>query len=128
MFAFGEGRDRAVNAWAHGDLHCMAAAWLLIEHGHWLPMLDKAGLLETWTTNGVQYARPRLVDALEMLDSGRGELYASGSEHRILALTASLAQSHPVNMSWVLDSLDKTNGRLVMEAIGRATRVIPVIG
>lgn len=128
MFDNGEDRSAAVNAWAKGDLHCMAAAWLLMEHGHWLPMLDRAGLLETWETNGVQYARPRLLDALDLMESGRGDLYASGSEYRILALAASLAQSYPVNVSWVLDSLDKTNGRLVMEAVGRATRVIPVIG
>lgn len=128
MFAFREDRNQAVSNWADGDLHSMAAAWLLIQHEHWLPMLDEHGYLDTWEHGGKQYAAPKLVAALDDLEVGSHRLYASGSEHRILALAASLSAGHKVNLSWALEQLDKSNARLVMEAIGRATRLIPVVG
>lgn len=128
MFAFAEDRNQAVNNWADGDLHSMAAAWLLIQHGHWLPLLDEHGYLDRWRRNDVHYAAPKLIAALDDLEAGSHRLYASGSEHRILALAASLAAGHKVSLSWVLDQLDRNNARLAMEAIGRATRLIPVVG
>lgn len=122
MFAFREQRDAALRNWARNDLHATAAVELLIAHGFWPEMLDKAGLLRRFPPPDDDYARPLLVDALDKLDDVNDhDLYTSSSEHRILKIAASLVAGYEIKLSDVLVSLDRHNSALVVDAITTAT-------
>lgn len=132
-FETGPERAEALRKWAHGDLHCMAAAELLIDHDYWPRMLDATGYLETWGRGAQTMARPRFVQAIRILERAPSDDHprvafetASSSEEDVLYIAASLAVGHKINLSRRLQSFDSTNARRVVRAIGIATRQVPV--
>lgn len=123
--------NQALRNWADGDLHCMAAVELLIDHGYWPAKLDQAGYLETWNSGHTQYARPKLIEAILRLE-GEDDLprvvfeTCSSTEGDVLYLAASLAFGHPINLSKHIGRFDTANARRLTRAIGIATRLVQV--
>jgi hypothetical protein len=104
---------------AEGDWGAEAAIWLLTQHGHWLPELERASLLIRMSPNSDTWVR---IDwarvAAEVLLRHEG-LIGTASEWQILAAASSLTGRHA--LSWAdLPSLDDRNKRLVLHAVAWA--------
>jgi hypothetical protein len=119
-------RHEALRHWAYGDHHTEAGVELLITHGVWPERLDAAGFL-TVTRGRLKpgrtigdLARPDLLGALADLESKGGRLRSRSSEHRILALAASLTDGHEVSLTWALDLLTAEESSAVLAVFARA--------
>jgi hypothetical protein len=126
LFYTADERHQAMRQWAHGDHHTEAGVELLITHGVWPERLDSAGFLSV-TQGRIRpgraigdLARPDLLGALADLASGTGRLRARSSEHRILALAASLTDGYEVSLSWALDLLTPEQSSAVLAIFARA--------
>ena len=111
----------ALRAHAQG-LYCLEAAIeLLISHGSWLRRDDFLHFVHTTPdlTNNTPMAPIHWPEALAALD--RGQLPCSGSEARMLRLSASLAEGIPVDLRATLTGLDTSNAELVSRAVKHAT-------
>jgi hypothetical protein len=119
-------RHQALRNWASGDHHTEAAVELLIGHGVWPERLDAAGFLSVsrgrikpGRAEG-DLARPDLLGALADLQDKGGRLRSRSSEHRILALAASLTDGHEISLTWALDLLTPEQSRNVLTVFARA--------
>ena len=119
-------RHQALRNWAYGDHHTEAGVELLIGHGVWPERLDAAGFL-TVTRGRIKpgrtegdLARPDLLGALEDLHTKGGQLRSRSSEHRVLALAASLTDGHEISLTWALDLLTPEQSRTVLTVFARA--------
>jgi len=126
LFYSAEERHQALRNWAYGDHHTEAGVDLLIGHGVWPERLDVAGFLSV-TKGRIKpgrsigdLARPDLVGALEDLRVSGGRLRARSSEHRVLALAASLTDGYEVSLTWALDLLTPEQSDHVLTVFARA--------
>ena len=105
---------------AAGMLPDMAAADLIIAHGHFLhdPAFRRIIAAGSSVTDGQPFAVIRWNAALWALENGR--LPCSGSERAVLLIAASLAEGVPVSLRDCLGSLDRRNITLVTDAITAA--------
>src|SRR3954452_820207 len=106
--------------------HHTEAGVELITHGVWPERLDSAGFLSV-TQGRIRpgraigdLARPDLLGVLADLASGTGRLRARSSEHRILALAASLTDGYEVSLNWALDLLTPEQSSAVLAIFARA--------
>jgi hypothetical protein len=126
LFSSADERHEALRHWAHGDHHTEAGVELLITHGVWPERLDAAGFLSV--TRGRlrpgravgDLARPDLLGALADLTGGGGRLRSRSSEHRVLALAASLTDGYEVSLTWALDLLTPEESSAVLAVFARA--------
>ena len=105
---------------AAGMLPDMAAADLIIRHGHFLhePAFRRIIAAGASVTDGQPFAVIRWNAALFALENGH--LPCSGSERAVLLIAASLAEGVPVSLRDCLGSLDRRNITLVTDAITAA--------
>jgi len=105
---------------AAGMLPDMAAAGLIIGHGHFLhdPAFRRIIAAGSSVTDGQPFAVIRWNAALWALENGH--LPCSGSERAVLLIAASLAEGTPVSLRENLGSLDRRNITLVTDAITAA--------
>jgi hypothetical protein len=105
---------------AAGMLPDMAAADLIIGHGHFLhePAFRRIIAAGSSVTDGQPFAVIRWNAALWALENGH--LPCSGSERAVLLIAASLAEGTPVSLRENLGSLDRRNITLVTDAITAA--------
>ena len=105
---------------AAGMLPDMAAAGLIIGHGHFLhdPAFRRIIAAGSSVTDGQPFAVIRWNAALFALENGH--LPCSGSERAVLLIAASLAEGVPVSLRDCLGSLDQRNITLVTAAITAA--------
>jgi len=105
---------------AAGLLPDMAAADLIIAHGHFLhdPAFRRIIAAGSSVTDGQPFAVIRWNAALWALENGH--LPCSGSERAVLLIAASLAEGAPVSLRDCLGSLDRRNITLVTDAITAA--------
>jgi hypothetical protein len=126
QFYSADDRHQALRNWAYGDHHTEAGIELLIGHGVWPERLDAAGFLSVSTGRikpGRTYgdlARPDLLGALEDLRESGGRLRVRSSEHRVLALAASLTDGYEVSLTWALDLLTPEQSSDVLTVFARA--------
>ena len=126
LFHSADERHQALRNWAYGDHHTEAGVELLIGHGAWPERLDAAGFLSV-TKGRIRpgrtigdLARPDLLGALEDLTSSGGRLRARSSEHRVLALAASLTDGYEISLTWALDLLTPEQSDHVLTVFARA--------
>jgi hypothetical protein len=105
---------------AAGMLPDMAAAGLIIGHGHFLhdPAFRRIIAAGASVTDGQPFAVIRWNAAITALENGY--LCCSGSERAVLLIAASLAEGVPVSLRDCLGSLDRRNITLVTSAITAA--------
>jgi hypothetical protein len=105
---------------ADGMLPDMAAADLIIRHGHFLhePAFRRIIAAGASVTDGQPFAVIRWNAAITALENGY--LCCSGSERAVLLIAASLAEGVPVSLRDCLGSLDRRNITLVTGAITAA--------
>jgi hypothetical protein len=105
---------------AAGMLPDMAAADLIIGHGHFLhdPAFRRIIAAGSSVTDGQPFAVIRWNAALFALENGH--LPCSGSERAVLLIAASLAEGVPVSLRDCPGSLDRRNITLVTDAITAA--------
>ncbi len=105
---------------AAGMLPDMAAADLIIRHGHFLhdPAFRRIIAAGSSVTDGQPFAVIRWNAALWALENGH--LPCSGSERAVLLIAASIAEGVPVSLRDCLGSLDQRNITLVTDAITAA--------
>jgi hypothetical protein len=105
---------------AAGMLPDMAAAGLIIGHGHFLhdPAFRRIIAAGSSVTDGQPFAVIRWNAAITALENGY--LCCSGSERAVLLIAASLAEGVPVSLRDCLGSLDRRNITLVTSAITAA--------
>ncbi len=105
---------------AAGMLPDMAAADLIIGHGHFLhdPAFRRIIAAGSSVTDGQPFAVIRWNAALWALENGH--LPCSSSERAVLLIAASLAEGTPVSLRENLGSLDRRNITLVTDAITAA--------
>ena len=105
---------------AAGLLPDMAAAGLVIRHGHFLhdPALRRIIAAGSPVTDGQPFAVIRWNAALFALENGH--LPCSGSERAVLLIAASLAEGVPVSLRDCLGSPGRRNITLVTDAITAA--------
>jgi hypothetical protein len=105
---------------ALGDYSDEAAILLLITSGHWLPQLQRIGLI---TLDGnvdgeglwAHIAWPDLDGALRI-----GTITGSSSERWLLQAAASIADGHPLDLGDLAAGLDRHALTLVLAAIAHA--------
>jgi hypothetical protein len=105
---------------ALGDYSDEAAILLLITSGHWLPLLQYAGLI---TLDGnvdgeglwAHIAWPDLDAAVRI-----GTITGSSSQRWVLHAAASIADGHPVDLGDLAAGLDRRALTLVLAAIAHA--------
>jgi hypothetical protein len=126
LFYSAEDRHEALRNWAYGDHHTEAGVELLIWHGVWPERLDVAGFLSV-TKGRIKpgrtigdLARPDLLGALADLSGSGGRLRARSSEHRVLALAASLTDGYEISLTWALDLLTPELSNHVLTVFARA--------
>ena len=100
---------------AAGTLGEEAAVWLLAEHGHWLPELDRVGLI-----GNVQSATDTRIK-WDIHGRKSEQMVGTASEWQVLYVAAGLASHRGMAMIH-LTSLDEQNVRLVLHAIAWAAR------
>ena len=105
---------------AAGMLSDMAAASLIIAHGHFLhdPAFRRTIAAGSSVTDGQPFAVIRWNAAVWALE--HGHLPCSGSERAVLLIAASLAEGTPVSLRDCLGNLDRRNLALVTGAITAA--------
>ncbi|MGH3406885.1 MAG: hypothetical protein ACRDOD_13930 [Streptosporangiaceae bacterium] len=105
---------------AAGMLPDMAAAGLIIGHGHFLrdPAFRRIIAAGSSVADGQPFAVIRWNAAVTALENGC--LCCSGSERAVLLIAASLAEGTPVSLRDCLGSLDRRNITLVTSAITAA--------
>lgn len=92
-----------------------AAIWLLATHGHWLPELQRCGLIRNQSMNNGGTAT--VIRGLAGKTSG---LIGTTSEWQVLDLAMGLYRSNGTPL-FNLNSLDEQNRRLVLHAIAWAS-------
>ncbi len=105
---------------ALGDYSDEAAILLLITSGHWLPQLQRTGLI---TLDGnvdgeglwAHIVWPELAEAVRI-----GTITGSSSERWVLHAAASIADGHPVDLGDLAAGLDRRALTLVLAAIAHA--------
>ncbi|WP_336031974.1 hypothetical protein [Geodermatophilus sp. FMUSA9-8] len=105
---------------ALGDYSDEAAILLLLTSGHWLPQLQRAGLI---TLDGnvdgaglwAHINWPDLDGALRI-----GTITGSTSQRQVLRAAASIADGHPVDLGDLAAGLDRHALTLVLAAIAHA--------
>lgn len=118
-------RNAALRKWARNDRHCTAAVELLIAHGCWLNRLEEVGLVEWFPQPEDDRARLNLHRALEKLDDPKDhDLYTSSSEYRVLSIASSLVHGTPISLTATLQGLDRSNQRLVLDALALALGMV----
>lgn len=90
-----------------------AAVWLLDTHGHWLPELERTGLITELPEAGV---RVRWI----AIHTHLGKLIGTTSELQVLAVARALASHGAHTTLGELTSLDEVNRRLVLHAVAWA--------
>lgn len=126
LFSSADDRNQALRQWAHGDHHTEAGVELLITHGVWPERLDAAGFLSLSRGRPRpgraigDVARPDLLGALADLHSEGGRLRSRSSEHRVLALAASLTDGYEISLTWALDLLTPEESSGVLAVFARA--------
>jgi len=108
----------ALRACAAGYYPAEAGTDLLIRHGCFLHRRDFAGFIHAGTSISDGITPMAEVDwdaAISALHAG--QLPASGGEHRILQLAASIAAGTPVSLREAIPGLDDRNLQLVITAI-----------
>lgn len=95
-------------ATAAGTWGAEAAIWLLDQHGHWLPELDRLGLIRIDST-GFSFIRWDEFAGVRPI--------ATGSEIQVLNVARALALADGASTFRNLASLDEQNRRLVLHAI-----------
>lgn len=111
-----------LRAGAHGIHTAEAGTELLINHATWLHRSDfRKRFLHTATaiTDNTELADIDWPAAITALDAGL--LPCSGSEDRMLRLTASIADGIPVDLRNALTGLDNRNAHLVSQAVLHAS-------
>ncbi len=105
---------------AAGMLPDMAAADLIIRHGHFLHDRSFRRIIAAGSSvaDGQPFAVIRWNAALYALENGH--LPCSSSERAVLLVAASLAEGTPVSLRDCLGSLDRRNITLVTDAITAA--------
>ncbi len=105
---------------AAGMLPDMAAADLIIRHGHFLHDRSFRRIIAAGSpvADGQPFAVIRWNAALYALENGH--LPCSSSERAVLLVAASLAEGTPVSLRDCLGSLDRRNITLVTDAITAA--------
>lgn len=105
---------------ALGDYSDEAAILLLITSGHWLPQLQKRGLI---TVDGdvegeglwAHIVWPDLEGAVRI-----GTITGNSSDRQVLQAAASIADGHPVDLGDLAAGLDRHALTLVLAAIAHA--------
>lgn len=108
-------------ATTYGDKRESAAVWLLTEHGHWLEELDRVGLIHTEADNPNYACVLWPQTATQCLLGPDSKLVGTPSEWQVLRIACMVTGRHALGMA-DLSSLDETNVRLVLLAIGSAAR------
>jgi hypothetical protein len=119
-----------LRAQAADDTPRLAAVELLTGHGHWLRVAQFRRIVDCFLGYGsaasvVPDTPMALIDwraVQEALDAP--SFPASGSELAVLRIAASLASNEvAVNLRSALAGLDRTNSRLVADAVARAAHL-----
>ena len=112
----------ALRACARGIHPREAGTGLLIDCGSWLHRDDFTSRFITTGTSisdgAALLASTHWKAAVTVLHAG--ELPASGGEHRLLLLAASIADGTPVSLNDTLTGIDRRNARLVISAVAHA--------
>src|SRR4051812_7076794 len=126
LFYTADERHQAVRQWAHGRPPHRGrrgtsdhARRLARAPGFSRLLVRDSGRIRPERAIG-DLARPDLLGALADLASGTGRLRARSSEHRILALAASLTDGYEVSLSWALDLLTPEQSSAVLAIFARA--------
>ncbi|WP_392749434.1 hypothetical protein [Streptomyces sp. LN590] len=104
--------ERAAGAWQEE-----AAVWLLATHDHWLPELERTGLIHD---DGDGYRIAWRQVASTCLSAGDGPLVGTPSEWQVLRLACLLTGRHALSLA-NLSLLDETNKRLALHAVAWAS-------
>jgi hypothetical protein len=107
---------------AHAQgLHCLEAAAELLIAQSWLHRDDFTSRFVT-VHPGIGIGQPvAVIDWPAVITALRSSLPCSGGEQRMLKVTASLADSIPVDLRDAVTSLDETNLQLLITAIRHAS-------
>lgn len=105
--------ERAAGAWQEE-----AAVWLLATHGHWLPELERTGLIHDDGDGHSRIAWRQV--AVACLSAGDGPLIGTLSEWQVLRLACLLTGRHALPLA-NLSLLDETNRRAALHAVAWAS-------
>ncbi|WP_326604287.1 hypothetical protein [Streptomyces sp. NBC_01800] len=105
--------QRAAGSWQEE-----AAVWLLAEHGHWLPELERTQLVIADATGHSRIAWRQV--AVACLSAGDGPLIGTLSEWQVLRLACLLTGRHALSLANV-SLLDEPNKRLALHAVAWAS-------
>ena len=94
-----------------------AAVWLLAEHAHWLPELERCELIDTVPWGGT--GEMATIVNWERVNVTTSKLVGTQSEWRVLRIAGALGGAQPTQM-YDLTSLDEDNRRLVLHAVAWA--------
>jgi hypothetical protein len=103
-------------------IYCLEAAAELLIAGHWLHHADFTSDFLTISSGLAEGRSMASIDwpaAIASLDTGK--LPCSGGEHRMLRLTASLADGIPVDLRETLTGIDDHNTQLLINAVLHAS-------
>ena len=107
---------------AVGDYSAEAAVLLLVNSGHWLPLLQTAGLiaiaLDGDAFGGGPWAAVQWADLDGALRAGA--VAGSGPQLRLLRAAASIAEGQPVDLGDLAAGLDRRSLTLVLAALAHA--------
>jgi hypothetical protein len=101
--------DTAAGTWGEE-----AAIWLLVQHGHWLPELERCGHIRQVPANGWTAT---IIDGYVGDDS---YLIGTPSEGQVLDIAMALYRGETQTSLSRLTSLDEQNKRLVLYALAWA--------
>lgn len=110
-----------ITATAYGDKREAAAVWLLTEHAHWIAELHRTGLIHTEADNPAYASIIWQQAATQCLLGPDAQIHGTPSEWQVLRVACMLTGRHALSMA-DLTSLDDTNVRLVLLAVGWAAR------
>jgi len=103
-------------------IYCLEAAAELLIAGYWLHRADFTSdflTISSGLADGRSMASIDWPAAIAALDTGK--LPCSGGEHRMLRLTASLADGIPVDLRETLTGIDDHNTQLLISAVLQAS-------
>ncbi|GAA4757464.1 hypothetical protein GCM10023328_46660 [Modestobacter marinus] len=105
---------------AVGDYALEAAVLLLANGGHWLPLLQAAGLidLEPDPAGGETWAQVRWDDARSALQAGT--VAGDDGQELLLRAAGSLADGQPVDLGDLTGDLDQASLQLLLAALAHA--------
>jgi len=106
---------------AVGDYALEAAVLLLVNSGHWLPLLQAAGLI-TIALDGEADGGPWAAVQWADLDGAlrTGAIAGTGGQRRLLRAAAGLADGQPVDLADLTAGVDRRELTLLLAAVAHA--------